>query len=84
MGNVDPGNGYVHGEGVFVLTGLTANAITIANVESAYGTAPDGVAAATNITQQSLPEPSSVTMLLMGGAMLLATIGLRRQASRRS
>ena len=84
---VDPadgtGPGYVYGEVVYVLTGLNTSAITIANVESAYGTAPEGVVAATNITQQSLPEPSSATMLLAGGSMLLMGMGiLRRRASR--
>ena len=76
--------GYVYGEAVFVLTGLTTQNITILNVSGAYGTAPEGTPAATNTTQSSLPEPSSATMLLTGGAMLVASMGSRRRrASRR-
>lgn len=71
--------GYVYGEAVFVLTGLTTQNITIQNVSGAYGTAPEGTPAATNMTT-ALPEPSSVTMLLAGVMLLAMTSRMRRRA----
>lgn len=71
--------GYVYETATFVLSGLTTSNITISNVGAAYGTAPETVDAATNITQlTATPEPASAGLLFVGAGLLLS-LGLRRK-----
>src|SRR5439155_22073277 len=83
LGNAFP-IGYVYGKATFVLTGLSSEAITISNVNSAYGTQPEGTPAAQLITgpppssPSETPEPATAGMLA-GGAMLLAFARLCRR-----
>jgi hypothetical protein len=80
-GSTPNGNGSVNTplvdqSATFVLYGLNTSSITISNVFAAYGTAPEVVAAATNIT--SLPEPGTLSELA-GGGLLIAIGGFFRK-----
>jgi len=59
----------VDGSATFTLYGLSSSAITISNVYSAYGTAPEVVEAATNIS--AVPEPGTLAQLAGGGLLIL-------------
>jgi hypothetical protein len=59
----------VDGTATFTLYGLSTSTITISNVFAAYGTGPEVVDAATNIT--AVPEPGTLTQVAGGGLLIL-------------
>jgi hypothetical protein len=71
--------GYVYEQGTFVLRGFTTQNIIVTNVEAAYGTAPEGTPAATNVAS-STPEPPAIS--LFGGGALFLGLGLIRRRRR--